>query len=126
LPGGGGDGGHGGRGGARGAGDALGALARAAMSALRQGRSSKSASLTGAPGRFSLQAKSQGGAKFQGVAQSSGALPELPRLQSGTWGRLRRQSAEDLTSGRGDEIPANYREAIETYYRVVAERSQLK
>ena len=94
------------------------------MAALRQGRSTKPSSIPGTPARFSRQAKSLAGARLQGTPQSAGPLPELPELKTGIWGQLPKKLAEELTTGRGDQIPDDYRTAIETYYRVIAERSQ--
>jgi hypothetical protein len=37
---------------------------------------------------------------------------------------LPKKLAEQLSKGRNEEMPRDYREAIEVYYRVVAERSK--
>ena len=45
-------------------------------------------------------------------------------MKKGDWGRLPKKLAEQLSKGQSEAIPADYREAIETYYRVVAEKSK--
>ncbi|MEZ6060640.1 MAG: DUF4175 family protein [Planctomycetaceae bacterium] len=46
------------------------------------------------------------------------------RDRSEEWGRLREQAAEDLTRGRREAVSAEYRKSVETYFKVLAERSR--
>lgn len=48
----------------------------------------------------------------------------MQTLKKGDWGKLPPKLAEQLSKGRSESIPAEYREAVETYYRVVAEKSK--
>jgi len=67
--------------------------------------------------------KSLGGA---GTPQPTpaGPPPDAQPLKKGDWGKLPKQIAEQLTKGQADSIPDEYRQAVETYYRVVAEKSR--
>ena len=67
--------------------------------------------------------KSLGGAGAPKPTQS-GPPPDAQPLKKGDWGKLPKQLAEQLTKGQADSIPDDYRQAIETYYRVVAEKSR--
>jgi acyl-CoA reductase-like NAD-dependent aldehyde dehydrogenase len=42
------------------------------------------------------------------------------------WGKLRSQSAEDLTKGKSEVVSEEYRKSVETYFRVLAERAKKK
>ena len=42
------------------------------------------------------------------------------------WGKLRGQSAEDLTKGKSEVVSEEYRKSVETYFRVLAERAKKK
>ena len=53
-----------------------------------------------------------------------GKIPELATLKKGDWGTLPPKLAEDLTKAQGEAIPDEYRQAIEMYYRVIAEKSK--
>jgi len=48
----------------------------------------------------------------------------MAELKNGTWGKLPPKLAEDINKGLSENIPGEYREAIETYYRVIAEKSK--
>jgi len=71
----------------------------------------------------SHMAKSMGGAGAP-MATPAGAVPDMQALKKGDWGKLRPQLAKDLSKGQGEAIAADYREAVETYYRVIAEKSK--
>ena len=68
--------------------------------------------------------KSLGCAALQAAPPSQGQPPELQALQKGDWGKLPKKLADQLTKGQSETIPAEYREAVATYYRVVAEKSK--
>jgi hypothetical protein len=42
----------------------------------------------------------------------------------GEWGKLPKQMAEQLTRGQSEGVAAEYRQQVETYYRVIAERAK--
>ncbi|MEZ6130554.1 MAG: hypothetical protein R3C59_17855 [Planctomycetaceae bacterium] len=48
------------------------------------------------------------------------------RNENADWGKLREQSAEDLTRGRREQVSEEYRRSVETYFRVLAERAGRK
>lgn len=48
------------------------------------------------------------------------------RSESTQWGKLRSQSAEDLTRGRTEAVSEEYRRSVETYFKVLAERARKK
>ncbi len=102
-----------------------GGMAQAAMASLRQGRSGMPSPLPGLPGPPGPpMEKSLGGAALQAAPPSQGQPPELQALQKGDWGKLPKKLADQLTKGQSETIPAEYREAVATYYRVVAEKSK--
>ena len=102
-----------------------GGMAQSAMASLRQGRSGKPSPLPGLPSPLGPpMEKSLGGAALQAAPPSQGQAPELQALQKGDWGKLPKKLAEQLTKGQTETIPTEYREAVATYYRVVAEKSK--
>ena len=102
----------------------MGGMAQAAMASMRQGRSPLPSPLPGAPTPGDPMEKSEGGADFAAAAPSPDAPPELQAMKKGDWGRLPKKLAEQLSKGQAESIPGDYREAVETYYRVVAEKSR--
>lgn len=99
-------------------------MAQSAMASMRQGRASKPSPMPGMPAPFSQMEKSEGGAKLQATAPSNGQVPGLAVMKTGEWGKLPKQLAAQLSKGQSGAIPSDYREAIETYYRVIAEKSK--
>lgn len=65
-----------------------------------------------------------GGAKAEGDALAYKALPDAQGLKAGDWGKLPKKLAEQLTKGQHEAVPGDYRQAVETYYRVVAEKAK--
>jgi len=59
-----------------------------------------------------------------GIAEFS-VMP-VNRADSAKWGKLRSQSAEDLTKGRSEVVSEEYRKSVETYFKVLAERARRK
>lgn len=94
------------------------------MASMRQSRSPKPMPIPGMPMPFSQMEKSEGGSKLDAAGQSQGQPPPLAVMKHGDWGKLPKKLAEQLTKGQNEDLPADYREAIETYYRVIAERSK--
>ncbi|MHB8898283.1 MAG: coiled-coil domain-containing protein, partial [Thermoguttaceae bacterium] len=77
-----------------------------------------------APGRQGAQESAQGAPLVaQGGADS--ALQPVARLGE-EWGKLRAQSADDVVGSGRDALSAEYRKQVETYFRVLAERSRKK
>ena len=103
---------------------AMASMAQSKMASMRQSRSTKPALMPGIPGPFDPKEKSEKGAKFDGMPPSQGQPPELTAMKRGDWGKLPKKLAEQLSRGSAEDLPADYREAIETYYRVVAERAK--
>jgi len=99
-------------------------MAQSAMASMRQGRSPKPSKMPGIPGPFDPKEKSEAGAKLDSAPPSNGIPPELAAMKKGDWGKLPKKLAEDLSKGRAEAIPDEYREAVEAYYRVIAERSR--
>ncbi len=71
----------------------------------------------------------------QSASQSADGFSEPPdaqpfdvsrvnRVENANWGRLRGQAAEDVARGRGEQISEAYRKSVETYFRVLSERSR--
>ena len=51
-------------------------------------------------------------------------VSRVNRVENTNWGRLRGQAAEDVARGRGEQISEAYRKSVETYFRVLSERSR--
>jgi hypothetical protein len=51
-------------------------------------------------------------------------VARVNRTENANWGRLRGQAAEDVARGRGEPIPEAWRKSVETYFRVLSERSR--
>lgn len=69
--------------------------------------------------------KSKGGAApsvGSGLAYQLGA--EGGATKRADWGRLPKKLAEQLTKGQQEAIAADYRQAVETYYKVIAEKAK--
>ena len=104
------------------------ALAAAAQAAAAQARAERTAEAgqPGQPGQpqpGSLQAASKSGAQSSDATGPRGALAEA-KNKAGDWGKLPKQMAEQLTQGQREGIAGEYRNQVETYYRVIAEKSK--
>jgi len=53
-------------------------------------------------------------------------LPENLRLLSGDWGKLRKLSATDLMKARKEAVSEDYREMVNTYFRVISQKAKEK
>ncbi len=51
-------------------------------------------------------------------------VARVNRAENANWGRLRGQAAEDVARGRGEPIPEAWRKSVETYFRVLSERTR--
>lgn len=100
------------------------AMAQAAMAQARLARTPPMPGpFTGMPPKMSQMAESKGGAGSP-TGGPPGAVPELAELKKGGWGKLPPKLAEDINKGLSQPVAEEYREAVETYYRVIAEKSK--
>ena len=60
------------------------------------------------------------------MTAQAGAYSKLAdaKNKAGDWGKLPKQVAEQLNQGRQEAVAGEYRNQIETYYRVIAEKSK--
>ena len=93
------------------------------MAEMRQSRNPMPAPFNGIPPKMSHMAESKGGAGSP-MGTPSGQPPTLAELKRGDWGKLPPKMAEEINKGLSEAIPGEYREAVETYYRVIAEKSK--
>lgn len=103
---------------------AMAQAAQAAQTAMRMDRAQSSATQPGSLLGSNQSEKSMGGAKAEGTALQAKDLPDAQGLKRGDWGRLPKKLAEQLTKGSQESIPGEYRQAVETYYRVIAEKTK--
>ena len=71
------------------------------------------------------------GTQSEGDPALTGPMDEfevaaINRSEKVNWGKLRSKSAEDLTNGRSEAVPKEYRKSVEAYFRVLAERAKKK
>jgi hypothetical protein len=97
--------------------------ARNQSARLAQSRQSLNSSQQGPPS-LDTALQSGPGADVRNMAELERSLPTVDRSELGDWGRLRKQSAEDVTEAAREGIPAEYRQQVETYFRVIAERAR--
>ncbi|MFN3483996.1 MAG: hypothetical protein ACK44W_00695, partial [Planctomycetota bacterium] len=64
------------------------------------------------------------GASVEGGQAVEAALPRALRRPGGEWGRLRALRAENILESRREAVPAEYRDMVETYFRVLSERAR--
>ena len=103
---------------------ALAAAAQAAANAARQQRSEAGQpGQQGQPQPGGMQALSKNGAQAGDAGGPRGSLAEA-KNKAGDWGKLPKQMAEQLTQGQREGIAGEYRNQVETYYRVIAEKSK--
>lgn len=107
---------------------AMAAAAKAAASAMRASRSQESQSMqppNSALAQGDQQPDSQNGADANGPEGKSGTLPGLQAgARDGDWGKLPKKVAEQLSQGKRETVAGEYRNQVETYYRVIAERAK--
>ena len=103
---------------------AMAAAAQAAAASMKAGRSEQASEQPGGPMAQGGQSPmSKGGAQAQAAGVAHGALAEA-KNKTGEWGKLPKQMAEQLTQGQREGVAGEYRNQIETYYRVIAEKSK--
>lgn len=103
---------------------AMNAAAQAAAASAKESRSSGKEDKQGSEtAQGKEQMVSRGGAKAQGSAKQHGALGEA-KNKAGDWGKLPKQMAEQLNRGQNENVAGEYRNQVETYYRVIAEKSK--
>ena len=104
---------------------AMQAAAQANAAAVRSSRSGSPADQPGSTmASGTQQAFSKGGARANGDPMAHGAMPNLKPAQAGDWGKLPKKVAEQLSQGQRENVSPEYRNQIETYYRVIAERAK--
>jgi hypothetical protein len=59
-----------------------------------------------------------GDGAYQTPAGAAAATPNAD------WGKLPKKVAEELSQGQRETVSGEYRNQVETYYRVIAERSK--
>jgi hypothetical protein len=103
--------------------------AQAQAQSMMQGRTPGQGQAPGQqPGQ---QPFSQAPGTGKGAAVNAGRLPEgvLPQnvvLKPGDWGKLPPRLARDLMEAQRESVGGEYRNMIETYFRVIAERAREK
>ncbi len=103
---------------------AMAQAAQAASDSMRKSRAENSSPQPGSLLSGSQSEKSVGGAKAEGTAMNAKDLPNANGLKRGDWGKLPKKLADQLTKGSQESIPGEYRQAVETYYRVIAEKTK--
>ncbi len=103
---------------------AMAQAAQAASDSMRKSRAENSSPQPGSLLSGSQSDKSVGGAKAEGTAMNAKDLPNANGLKRGDWGKLPKKLADQLTKGSQESIPGEYRQAVETYYRVIAEKTK--
>ncbi|HEV7869196.1 MAG TPA: hypothetical protein VGO90_16025, partial [Chthoniobacteraceae bacterium] len=103
---------------------ALAQAAQAAAAAMRAARAPTPQAPPGVPvGQGQEQLASESGAAAEAAGQAMGQLPGA-KSKGGEWGKLPKKMAEQLTRGQSEAVAGEYRNQVETYYRVIAEKSK--
>jgi hypothetical protein len=104
---------------------AMAQAAQAAQAAMRQGRAQMgTAQMPGSMVSQSQSEKSEGGATAQGSAMEYTLSAQAQAAKRGEWGKLPKKLAEQLTKGQQETVAGDYRQAVETYYKVIAEKAK--
>ena len=69
-------------------------------------------------------AKSEGGVDAQGGSLDYKLNATAQGLKRGEWGKLPKKLADQLTKGQQEAVAGDYRQAVETYYKVIAEKAK--
>ena len=104
---------------------AMAQAAQAAQAAMRQGRAQQGMSQT--PGSLLSQSQSEkslGGAQANAPGLDYKLATTAQGLKKGDWGKLPKKLADQLTKGQQEAIAGDYRQAVETYYKVIAEKAK--
>ncbi|MGB8170553.1 MAG: hypothetical protein WCF18_23825 [Chthoniobacteraceae bacterium] len=103
---------------------AMNSAAQAAAAAMRASRGQKPSENSADPTDDGPeQAVSRMGSKAQADAKAYNKLGDA-KGKDGTWGKLPKKVAEQLTRGQNENVAGEYRNQVETYYRVIAEKSK--
>jgi hypothetical protein len=70
--------------------------------------------------------ESKAGADLGGTGMKVGVLSRVNRVEAKEWGKLPPKLAKDLVEGSRESVSSEYRNQIETYFRVIAEQSRKK
>lgn len=100
------------------------AAAQAAAAAMRASRNQQSPLLPSSVPGQGQPSKSDAGLQASTPGAKIGALPEAKVAKTGDWGKLPKKVAEQLTQGQQETVAGDYRNQVETYYRVIAERAK--
>ena len=104
---------------------AMAQAAQAAQASMRQGRAQQGMSQT--PGSLLSQSQSEkslGGAQANAPGLDYKLGTNTQGLKKGDWGKLPKKLADQLTKGQQEAIAGDYRQAVETYYKVIAEKAK--
>ncbi len=105
--------------------NALAAAAQAAAAAMRAARAGSPADQPGNDvAQNEMEAVSKNGAKADAGKNPYGAMPDARTVKSGDWGKLPKKIAEQMTQGQREAVAGEYRNQVETYYRVIAEKGR--
>ena len=109
--------------GMQGALDALLAAAAEQAAAMRRARAGDS--MASGPGAEVEGVRPGGGdgAQLSSREVAAGQLPLAAARSGGVWGKLPEKMARELMEGMREDAPPEYREMIEIYFRVIAERA---
>jgi len=100
------------------------AAAQAAAEEMRAKRSDTASAHPGNPAaQKGRQAVSKASANTGGTAPWTDSL-DAAKNRGGEWGKLPKQMAEQLSQGEQEKVSDEYRRQVETYYRVIAEKSK--
>jgi hypothetical protein len=103
---------------------AMNSAAQAAAAAMRASRAQKPSENSADPTDDGPeQAVSRTGSKAQADAKAHGKLADA-KNKAGEWGKLPKKVAEQLSRGQNENVAGEYRNQVETYYRVIAEKSK--
>ena len=67
-----------------------------------------------------------GGAAADATIGDYARLPDLGKITRRQWGKLPPRLARDLMQGRREKVAEEYRQMVETYFRVIAEKARKK
>ena len=104
---------------------AMAQAAQAAQAAMRQGRAQMgNAQMPGSEVSQSQSEKSEGGAAAQAGSLEYKLGAQSTAAKRGDWGKLPKKLADQLTKGQQEAVAGDYRQAVETYYKVIAEKAK--
>ena len=103
---------------------AMAAAAQAAAARMRSARAGNESEKPGDVPGSKATAKSTAGAKIDGEHVAYGKTADAKNLKTGEWGKLPKKVAEELNQGQRENVAGEYRTQVETYYRVIAEKSK--